>query len=133
MKKHACNVSQYTFLCVLCCFLLLGGYVAVNPTTVETFDASGLAGVWVGKSETGDNIEISLTGDEYNIKVNGVDNNRGTFSIQKTTNNIFIAFIIHERFDAKINWIWKAIRYHTEAGNLILESSEYKGTYTRKP
>ena len=99
---------------------------------METIDVSELSGIWVCKTETGRNVEISLVGNNYSITVDGVANNRGTFSLQKVNDNSFIIFAIQEKFDATIDWKRLFVRYNTDGGNLMLEGSAYKGTYTKK-
>ena len=142
MRKYARNINPCAFILVICCFLLLGGCMNAatkNPQATsqqaiktETMNVNDLAGVWFCKLETGRNVEISFNGNKYNIKIDGVDNNRGIFSLQKVNNNKIISFEVQEKFDEKIDWKRQHVRFSFDDGNFILEGGSHKGTYTKR-
>jgi hypothetical protein len=99
---------------------------------METIDVNELSGIWVCKTHDGSNVEISLNENNYAIAIDGVANNNGIFSLQKANQNNFIIFEMREKFDTTIDWKRLFIRYSIGGGNLILEGSVYKGTYTKK-
>ncbi|MCL1926423.1 MAG: hypothetical protein FWF95_04730 [Syntrophorhabdaceae bacterium] len=141
MKKYVRNVNPCAFLLVLCCFLLFGGCMnaakqnpyATSQQAMKTgaMNVNDLSGVWFCKVDTGSKVEISFNGDKYNIKIDGVDNNRGTFSIQEVGNNKYITFNINEKFDEKIDWKRQHILFSLDGGNLVLNGRSYKGTYKK--
>jgi len=142
MKKYVRNVNPCAFILVLSCFLLLGGCIntatqkpsAASPQAIkiESVNVNDLSGIWFCKLDTGSNVEISFKENQYNIKIDGVDNNRGIFSLQKVNNNHYITFNIHEKSDEKIDWKRLHLLYRLEEGNFILEGTPYKGTYTKR-
>jgi hypothetical protein len=138
MKKYVRNVNPCAFILVLCCLLLLGGCInaatqkpsAASPQVVK-IDVNVLSGIWFCKLDTGRKVEISFKENQYNIKIDGVDNHRGAFSLQKANNNHYITFEVQEKFDETIDWKRQHVLYSLEDENLILRGG-YKGTYTKR-
>jgi hypothetical protein len=113
-------------------FLVLIG-CAGSPNAASNPDTTNdISGIWFCELETGEIVEISFDGNNYAIKINGVNNNRGVFTLSKVNTYDYIIFEIQERFDINIEWKRMTVRYRIEDGNFILEGNEYRGTYTKQ-
>jgi hypothetical protein len=49
-------------------------------------------------------VEISFEGNNYAIKINDVNSNRGIFTLSRVNVYDYIIFEIQERFDNNIEW-----------------------------
>jgi len=115
--------------------ILFGGCVGgAGNVKSDVSPAKGidLSGTWRSKLSTGANVEILFAGNTYNIKVDGVDNNKGTFSLMKANVYDYIRFEIKENIDKNSNLSATTVRYKIEDGDLVIEGGTYKGTYKKQ-
>ena len=115
--------------------MVLGLFFSCATTQVAPSD---ILGTWFCTLSSGENMEISLNGNAYNIKINGVDNNRGKFKFTKRYGQDHIIFRVGELINAQNKWVKTGLlrvempyQYKLENGELTLIGGVYKGTYTK--
>jgi hypothetical protein len=130
MKKFFDIVKSFA------CILALSFFFSCASNQVVNND---LLGTWYCTFPNKQTMEISLSGDNYNIKIDGVDNNRGVFTLTKKYGQDYIVFNIKELINERNRWEKSRFftsphmdySYKMENGNLRLFGGAYAGLYTK--
>jgi hypothetical protein len=119
-------------LLVLLVFALLAFAAGCATTPVINND---LVGTWYCRFESGNEMELSITGQDYNIKINGADNNRGVITLEQRYGSSDIVFNVKQYITEKNKWKKSKAKlfygYRIVDGKLILTGGAYRGTYTK--
>jgi hypothetical protein len=121
---------------IFVCTLVLSFFFSCLSTPIVNNE---LLGTWFCKLSTGETMEISLRGNNYSIKIDDVDNNKGTFILTRRYGHDYIVFNIKEFINKRNRWEKVSFltspqmnySYKIENGNWQLIGGVYAGVYTK--